>query len=54
MTRDDFIAWVNEWRADHEAACANGEEGFGDEDTIEDWMGSLQAYAQLQEVARCR
>lgn len=52
MTRNEFLLWVARWRAEHALYCRVGHPDFGKEQTLEDWLGSLQAFAALQEVAR--
>lgn len=47
MTLNDFMAFVERWRADWLRNRIAGEEGFGSESTLEDWLGSLQAYNDL-------
>jgi hypothetical protein len=52
MTRNEFMQWVERWRTEHALGCRVGDPDFGTEDTLEDWLGSLHAFAALQEVAR--
>lgn len=51
MTRDEFTVWFLNWRDAHTRAEEDGEPGFGNEDTLLDWLGSLDAFAELQAVA---
>jgi hypothetical protein len=51
MTRSEFMKWVEQWRAAHALECRVGSPDFGEEQTLEDWIGSLKAFATLQEMA---
>lgn len=51
MTHDEFLTFVKEWSEGWKDAHAAGEEGFGTESTLQDWLGSLEAYGALSAIA---
>lgn len=51
MNHDEFLQFVKEWSEAWKESKAEGIEGFGDEVELVDWLGSLEAYATIRQIA---
>ena len=51
MNKVEFERWLRQWSQDWNVAKSKGEPDFGKEKTLQDWLGSLDAYARLQEIS---
>lgn len=51
VTKEYFLKLVDEWAKDYDRALKAGQPDFGTELTLEDWMGSFDAWLRLRDVA---
>jgi hypothetical protein len=48
MNKDEFLRLVNEhWSPTWDDGQRNGDPGFGVEDSLDDWLGSIAAFMAL-------
>jgi hypothetical protein len=48
MTKQEFLALVERWSESWDREFAAGEPGFGTEDALDDWLGSIDAYVRIE------
>jgi len=47
MTKEDFLKLLGLWSSEYDRLLADKVPGFGTESSLDDWLGSIEAFAAL-------